>query len=111
MFNRGKKPEPEPEPEPENTDIKDVKRWITDIADPKFKELNRREQANRDSITLVNSRCADLNNDTRNLWKEKDAEKQARDQEIANLHTIIRQMKGELDKKADKPKPAKSTKA
>ncbi len=109
MFGRKRsEPEPAPEPEPENTDIKDVKTWIADIAEPKFKESARREQANRDNITRLSDRHVDLDNDIRELWKEKDNERQARDQEIANLYQIIRQLKTELAKKADKPKPAKA---
>ena len=110
MFGR-KKPAPEPEPEPENTDTKDVKKWITDIADPTFNELARREQANRDNITRLSDRHVDLDNDIRELWKEKDTEKQARDQEITDLHKAIKRLKGELDKKTNKPKPAKPAKA
>ena len=61
----------------------------------------------------MNSRCTEFNDDTRKLWKEKDAEKDARNQEIANLHKIIRNLKIELDNKANKakPAPAKPTKA
>ena len=115
MFGRkGSEQAPEAKPDSEPADgIKNIKAWITDIAQPKFKESDRRDQVNRDAITRVNNRCTDFNKDTRKLWKEKDAEKQAKDQEIANLHRIIREIKIELDKKANKakPAPAKPTKA
>ena len=113
MFHRSKKTEPEPEAKPDSKaeDIKQIKAWIIHIADPKFKESDRRDQVNRDNITRLGDRHVDLDKDIRALWKEKDAEKQARDQEIVELRKVIRQLKTELDKKADKPKPAKSTKA
>ena len=109
MFNRKRSEQaPAPVPEPENTDIKDVKTWISDVATREFKESGRRSQVNRDNISLLNSRCSDNNNDTRKLWAEKDTEKQAKDQEIAELYRIIRQLKTDLAKKADKPRPAKA---
>ena len=100
---------PEAKPDSEIADgIKNIKAWIVDIAGPKFKETDRRDKACRDGITRLNDRCTDNNSDTRKLWKEKDTEKQAKDQEIAELYRIIRQLKTDLAKKADKPKPAKA---
>ena len=110
MFHRSKKPEPEPEAKPDSKaeDIKQIKAWITEIAEPRFTDLAEREQRNRDNITHTNDRCSDLNSDTRKLWKEKDAEKEACDQDIADLRRVIRQLKTELAGKANR---AKSTKA
>ena len=112
MFGK-KRSEQAPEAKPDSelaTDVKGIKTWIADTAGPEFTEMSRREQANRDGITSVNDRCTDNNSDTRKLWKEKDTEKQAKDQEIAELHRIIRQLKTDLAKKADKPKPTKPAK-
>ena len=107
MFGKQKpKPEPAPEAKPENTDIEDIKRWIAEVASPKFKDLAEREQRNRDNISYTNERCANLNKDTRKLWKEKDAEKQASDKEIAKLKKTIRDLKDELNTKANRAKPA-----
>ena len=114
MFGRKRPPAPAPEAKPASTpadDIKEIKDWIRDISEPARKESIRREQVNRDNITRTNNRCSDLNKDTRNLWKEKDAEKQARDLEIAELHRIIRQLRTELSKKANKAKTSKPAKA
>ena len=104
MFGRNK--EPEPEAKPENTDIEDIKRWITKVTGQKFKDLEDREQRNKDYTTRVNDRCRSFNNDTRTLWKEKDQEKEALKQVIKLLKTNIRDLKGELDKKANRAKPS-----
>ena len=112
MFGKQKpKPTPAPEAKPDSelaADVKGIKTWITNTAEPARKESIRREQINRDGITSVNDRCIDNNSDTRKLWKEKDDEKTARDQEIADLRKANRLLKAELAKKADKPKPAKA---
>ena len=115
MFGRQRQ-EPEVISEPASDivpdpDIEDIKRLIVDVTGSKFRDLTEREQRNRDRITSVNDRCSDNNSDIRKIWAEKDNEKSARDQEIADLRKANRLLKAELAKKADKPKPAKSTKA
>ena len=107
MFGK-KKPAPEPAPEakPENTDIENIKRWIAEVATPKFKDLAEREQRNRDNITHTNERCDNNKNDIIKLYDEKDKEKDARDQEVAGLKKTIRELKKELDGKANRAKSA-----
>ena len=112
MFGRKRSkqepaPAPEAKPASKADDIKQIKNWITNTADPKLTDLAGREQRNRDNITRTNNRCSDLNKDTRNLWKEKDAEKQARDLEIADLRKTIRALRTELAGKANRAKPTK----
>ena len=108
MFGKKRsQPEPAPEAKPDSKtadDIKAIKAWITNTAEPARKESIRREQINRDGITSVNDRCSDNNSDTRKLWKEKDDEKAARDQEIADLRKANRLLKAELAKKANRAK-------
>ena len=111
MFGRKRsKQGPAPAPEaPARTpadDIKDIKAWITEIASPKFKDLTEREQRNRDGLTDVNNQCKDGRDKTQKLWIEKDAEKQARDLEIADLRKTIRTLRTELAGKANRAKSA-----
>ena len=110
MFHRKSK-ETEPEVKPENTDIEDIKRWITEVATRKFKGLEESVQRNKDNTSYANRRCTDLSTDIRKLSVEKDEEKEARNQEIARLRKTIRELKDELDKKANRAKlaPAKPT--
>ena len=112
MFGKKRSaPEPAPEPEPDSKpadDISNIKAWIAEIAGPKFKDLAEREQRYRDGLTDVNNQCKDARDETRKLWIEKDAEKQTKDQEVADLRKAIRQLKTELAGKANR---AKSTKA
>ena len=113
MFNRGKKPEPEPETKPDSKaeDIKQIKAWITEIAEPKFKFLEDREQKNRDGVTAANDRCADNNSDTRKLWQEKDKEHESLVKEISRLNRENRDLRTELAGKANRAKPSKPAKA
>ena len=71
---------------------------------PKYKELDRREQVNRDGIHRVNERCSDNKSELIKLWNEKDKEKEAHDQKFTSVRRIIREMQDELDKKAYKAK-------
>ena len=105
VFHRKSK-ETEPEVKPENTDIEDIKRWIAEVATRKFKGLEESVQRNKDNTSYANRRCTDLSTDIRKLSVEKDEEKEARNQEIARLRKTIRELKDELDKKANRAKPA-----
>ena len=94
-------------------EVAGLKKLIVDEMFPKYKELDRREQVNRDSIHSVNERCSGNKSDLIKLWNEKDKEKEAHDQKFTSVRRIIREMQDELDKKANrtKPAPAKPPKA
>ena len=113
MF--GKKRPPEPAPEAQDSelaaDVKDIKRWIAEVATRKFKSLEDSEQRNRDNNTHTNDRCDNNKNDIIKLYDEKDKEKDARDQEVAGLKKTIRELKTELAGKANRAKPSKPAKA
>ena len=81
-----------------------LKKLIVDEMFPKYKELDRREQVNRDGIHRVNERCSDNKSELIKLWNEKDKEKEAHDQKFTSVRRIIREMQDELDKKAYKAK-------
>ena len=108
MFGR-KRSAPEPAPEAQDSelaaDVKDIKRWIAEVATRKFKSLEDSEQRNRDNNTHTNDRCDNNKNDIIKLYDEKDKEKDTRDQEVAGLKKTIRELKKELDGKANRAKP------
>ena len=85
-------------------EVAGLKKLIVDEMFPKYKELDRREQVNRDGIHRVNERCSDNKSELIKLWNEKDLEKETQDKKISNTRKTIREMQDELDKKAYKAK-------
>ena len=108
MFGK-KRSAQEPAPAQDSelaADVKDIKRWIVEVASPKLKFLEDREQMHRDKISHTNDRCDNNKREIIKLYNEKDKEKDARDLEVAGLKKTIRELKKEIDGKANRARPA-----
>ena len=115
VFHRDKKPKPAaPEAKPDSelaTDVKGIKAWITNTAEPARKESIRREQINRDGLADVNNQCKDGRDKTQKLWIEKDKEHESLVKEITRLNKENRDLRTELAGKANRAKSTKPAKA
>ena len=103
---------PEAKPDSElAADVKGIKAWITNTAEPARKESIRREQINRDGLADVNNQCKDGRDKTQKLWIEKDKEHESLVKEITRLNKENRDLRTELAGKANRAKSTKPAKA